>query len=138
MNKLEAARPAFQAADAALRNLYTAAWRNSATLAARFSQPTYRAAALLRLHGLYYAASQKVYENAQQYLSGLESARGSEDCASASAEIIGPLATPQKYLRLVSRLPRPLCLLGAGAWPLAVIVPTLFSPTHSGWIATRS
>lgn len=90
-----AALPVFQSADAALRNLYTVAWRSSATIATRFSEPTYRANAILRLRGLYYAASQKVYENAQQYLSGLELARGSEDCGGGSTAIIGPLATPQ-------------------------------------------
>jgi tetratricopeptide (TPR) repeat protein len=91
----EAALPAFQTADRALRTLYAEAWRASATLATRFSEPTYRATAALRLRGLYYGAAQKVYENGRMYLLGLELARGSENCGGGSAAIVGALASPQ-------------------------------------------
>lgn len=91
----EAALPAFQAADRALRSLYTQAWQSAATLSTRFSEPTYRTVATLRLRLLYYLAAQKVYDYASTYLVGLESARGSENCGNESAPIMGPLATPQ-------------------------------------------
>ncbi len=91
----EATLPAFQAADKALRDLYAVAWQSSATLATRFSEPTYRATALLRLKGLYYLAAHQVYENGLTYAQGLESARGNEDCGGASTSVIGGLTTPQ-------------------------------------------
>ncbi len=91
----EATLPAFQAADKALRDLYAIAWQSSATLVTRFSEPTYRATATLRLRGLYYEAAKKVYENGRMYHLGLELARGNEDCGSARASLIGSLATPQ-------------------------------------------
>ncbi|MCX7783455.1 MAG: hypothetical protein N2318_07380, partial [Meiothermus sp.] len=91
----EAALPAFQAAENALRSLYTQAWRSGATLSSRFSEPTYRAHAVLRLRSLYYQAASKLYDYASTYLSGLEAARGSENCGSESALAMGALSTPQ-------------------------------------------
>ncbi|MDW8424380.1 MAG: hypothetical protein RMK51_00485 [Meiothermus sp.] len=91
----EAALPAFQAADSALRSLYAQAWRSGATLTTRFSEPAYRARAVLRLRGLYYEAASKLYDYASTYLSGLEAARGSENCGSESALVVGALSTPQ-------------------------------------------
>jgi len=91
----EAALPSFQAVDAAIRVAYLEAWRSSATLASRFSEPTFRVTAALRLRGLYHEASKKIYENMQEYLGRLDSARGGEDCGGQSAAIVGPLATPQ-------------------------------------------
>lgn len=91
----EAALPAFQAADRALRALYAEAWRASATLATRFSEPTYRAVALLRLRILYYQAAEKVYMNGVRYVTNLELVQGLENCGGGSANVIGSLATPQ-------------------------------------------
>lgn len=91
----EAALPAFQAADRALRALYAEAWRASATLATRFSEPTYRAVALLRLRILYYQAAEQVYMNGVRYVTNLELVQGLEDCVGGSANVIGSLATPQ-------------------------------------------
>jgi tetratricopeptide (TPR) repeat protein len=91
----EAALPAFQAADRALRALYAEAWRASATLATRFSEPTYRAVALLRLRILYYQAAEQVYMNGLRYVTNLELVQGLEDCGGGSANVIGSLATPQ-------------------------------------------
>lgn len=91
----EAALPAFQAADRALRALYAEAWRASATLATRFSEPTYRTVALLRLRILYYQAAEQVYMNGLRYVTNLELVQGLEDCGGGSANVIGSLATPQ-------------------------------------------
>ncbi|MDX2003890.1 MAG: hypothetical protein SFU83_01315 [Meiothermus sp.] len=90
----EAALPAFLAADKALRATYATAWQSSAALTTRFSEPTYRATAVLNLRNLYYQAAKQVQENALAYLTGLESARGSEDCGEGAA-VVGPLAIPQ-------------------------------------------
>ncbi len=91
----EAALPAFQAADSALRSLYAQAWQSGATLTTRFSEPAYRADAMLRLRNLYYQAARKVYDYASTYLNGLESARGSENCGNENTQMVGTLATPQ-------------------------------------------
>lgn len=90
----EAALPAFQAADRALRALYAEAWRASATLATRFSEPTYRAVALLRLRILYYQAAEQVYMNSVRYVTNLELVQGFEGCGGGSTDLIGSLVTP--------------------------------------------
>ena len=90
----EAALPSFQAVDSALRAVYAIAWRSSATLTGRFSEPTYRNVAVLTLRNLYYNAVREVYANAQMYLSNLSAANGFAVCGTGSTPLIGALATP--------------------------------------------
>ena len=90
----EAALPNFQAVDSALRVLYSVAWRSSATLTSRFSEPAYRNVAVLNLRSLYYNAVREIFSNAQTYLSNLSAASGYAVCGAGNTPMIGALATP--------------------------------------------